>query len=162
MLFGELALDGALAGGEPVHGVVEGVNLGVLNGEQRGEGGLAGGADLAFDAELGAGLEEAADDHGEGEGALAAGYGRACGRAGAGGRCRGWRRGGGRCRDKRGRSHSPGELVLEGELEEVDGVLGEGGEIGEGAFLHLVVLPVGFAEEMAGRAAEEGGGTVHE
>ena len=73
MLFGELALDGALAGGEPVHGVVEGVNLGVLNGEQGGEGGPAGGADLAFDAELGAGLEEAADDHGEGEGALAAG-----------------------------------------------------------------------------------------
>ena len=73
VLAGELALDGALAGGEPVHGVVEGVNLGALEGDQGGESGLAGRAELAFDAELATRLEVAADDHGEGEGALGAG-----------------------------------------------------------------------------------------
>ena len=73
MQLGELALDGALAVGEPVHGVVEGIDLGVLEGEQGGEGGLAGGAELALDAQLGAGLEQAADDPGEHEGALATG-----------------------------------------------------------------------------------------
>ena len=62
-----------LAVGEPVHGVVEGIDLGVVEGEQGGQGGLAGRAELALDAQLGAGLEQAADDHGEHEGALAAG-----------------------------------------------------------------------------------------
>ena len=54
-----------------------------------------------------------------------------------------------------------GEAVGEGEAEEVDEVLGEGGEVGESAFLDLAVLPVGFAEEVAGGLAGEAGGDVH-
>ena len=165
MQLGELALDGALAVGEPVHGVVEGIDLGVVEGEQGGESGLAGRAELALDAQLGAGLEQAADDHGEHEGALATGLVEeqaveaeladeaedgADGAVMAGG-----------AGTDGGGLGSGGELVLEGELEEVDGVLGEAGEVGEGAFLDLAVLPVGFAEEVAGGAALEGGGNVH-
>ena len=73
--FGELALNGGLAQGEPVHGVVEVVGGGVAEVEQGGQGGAAGGAEFALDAQLGAGAEQAGDDHGEGEGALAAGPG---------------------------------------------------------------------------------------
>ena len=51
-----------------------------------------------------------------------------------------------------------GELVGEGEAEQVDEVLGEGGE---GAFFDLAVFPVGFAEEVAGGLAGVGGGDVH-
>ncbi len=70
---GELALDGGLALGEPVHGLVEIVGGGVGDVEEGGEGGAAGGAELALDAQLGAGLEQAAGDHGKGEGAVAVG-----------------------------------------------------------------------------------------
>ena len=49
----------------------------------------------------------------------------------------------------------------EGEAEQVDEVLGEGGEVGEGAFFDLAVFPVGFAEEVAGGLAGVGGGDVH-
>ena len=55
--FRELALDGGLAQGEPVHGVVEVVGGGVAEVEQGGEGGAAGGAEFALDAQLGAGAE---------------------------------------------------------------------------------------------------------
>ena len=113
MAFRELALDGGLAQGEPVHGVVEVVGGGVAEVEQGGEGGAAGGAEFALDAQLGAGAEQAGDDHGEGE------------------------------------------------AEQVDEVLGEGGEVGEGAFFDLAVFPVGFAEEVAGGLAGVGGGDVH-
>ena len=54
-----------------------------------------------------------------------------------------------------------GELVGEGEAEQVDEVLGEGGEVGEGAFFDLAVFPVGFAEEVAGGLAGVGGDDVH-
>ena len=53
-----------------------------------------------------------------------------------------------------------GELVGEGEAEQVDEVLGEGGEVGEGAFFDLAVFPVEFAEEVAGGLAGVGGGDV--
>ena len=53
--------------------VVEGVDLGVVEGEQGGESGLAGGAELALDSQLGGGLERAADDHGKHAEALEAG-----------------------------------------------------------------------------------------
>ena len=53
-----------------------------------------------------------------------------------------------------------GELVGEGEAEQIDEVLGEGGEVGEGAFFDLAVFPVGFAEEVAGGLAGVGGGDV--
>ena len=48
-----------------------------------------------------------------------------------------------------------GEFVAEGLAEQVDDGLGEGGEVGEGAFLDLAVFPVGFAEEVAGLATSE-------
>ncbi len=54
-----------------------------------------------------------------------------------------------------------GEAVGESEAEDVDEGLGEGGKVGEGAVLDLAVLPVGFAEEVAGGLAGEGGGDVH-
>ena len=162
---GELALDGVLARGEPIHGLVEVVGGGVADIEQGGEGGLAGGAELAFDAQLGAGAEQAADEHGEDEGAgarrpveedavepeLADGAeDGADGAVLAGG-----------AGEEAGAVIAEGEAVGEGEAEEVDEVLGEGGEVGESAFLDLAVLPVGFAEEVAGGLAGEAGGDVH-
>ena len=139
--FRELALDGGLAQGEPVHGVVEVVGGGVAEVEQGGEGGAAGGAEFALDAQLGAGAEQAGDDHGEGEGALAAGPGEeqesswrrpAVPRTALTAPC--WRAG------PRARAEPswPAESWLaRGEAEQVDEVLGEGGEVGEGAFLTL-------------------------
>ncbi len=62
MARGEMALDGGLALGEPVHGLVEIVGGGVGDVEEGGEGGAAGGAELALDAQLGAGLEQAAGE----------------------------------------------------------------------------------------------------
>ena len=162
---GELALDGVLAGGEPVHGVIEVVGGGVAEVEQGGEGGLAGGAEFAFDAQLGAGAEQAGDDHGEDEGAGAGGLveedaveaeladGAEDGADGAvlaGG-----------AGLEAGPVVGEREAVGEGEAEEVDEVLGEGGEVGEGAFPDLAVVPVGFAEEVAGGLAGVGGGDVH-
>ena len=150
--FRELALDGGLAQGEPVHGVVEVVGGGFAEVEQGGEGGAAGGAELALDAQLGAGAEQAGDDHGEGEGALAAGQGEEQGvELEAAGSAEG----------EGGAVVAGGELVGEGEAEQVDEVLGEGGEVGEGAFFDLAVFPVGFAEEEAGGLAGVGGDDVH-
>ena len=54
-----------------------------------------------------------------------------------------------------------GDLASEGEAEDVDGELGESGEIGEGAVPDVAVALVGFAEEAAGVAAVVGGGSVH-
>ncbi len=158
MARGEMALDGGLALGEPVHGLVEIVGGGVGDVEEGGEGGAAGGAELALDAQLGAGLEQAAGDHDKGEGAAAVGLveeqavelealGGAEEAAGAEGEC--------------GAVGTDGEAVGESEAEDVDEGLGEGGKVGEGAFLDLAVLPVGFAEEVAGGLAGEGGGDVH-
>ena len=150
MARGEMALDGGLALGEPVHGLVEIVGGGVGDVEEGGEGGAAGGAELTLDAQLGAGLEQAAGDHGKGEGAAAVeleALGGAVEAAGAEGEC--------------GAVGTDGEAVGESEAEDVDEGLGEGGKVGEGAFLDLAVLPVGFAEEVAGGLAGEGGGDVH-
>ena len=69
-----------------------------------------------------------------------------------------WRAGPGR---RPGAVVAEGEAVGEGEAEEVDEVLGEGGEVGESAFLDLAVFPVGFTEEVAGGLAGEAGGDVH-
>ena len=111
----------------------------------------------SLDAQLGAGLEQAADDHGEHEGTLAARLvEEQAGEAEEG--ADGAVMAGGAGTDGGGLGSGGG---LEGELEEVDGVLGEAGEVGEGAFLDLAVLPVGCAEEVAGGAALEGGGNVH-
>ncbi len=163
--FRELALDGGLAQGEPVHGVVEVGGGGVAEVEQGGEGGAAGGAEFALDAQLGAGAEQAGDDHGEGEGALAAGPGEEQGveletvgsaEDGADGAVLA-----GGAEGEGGAVVAGGELVGEGEAEQVDEVLGEGGEVGEGAFFDLAVFPVGFAEEVAGGLAGVGGSDVH-
>ena len=135
---GELALDGGLALQQPVHGVVEFVDGGVGELEQVSQGGLAGGSELAFQAQLGAGLEQASEHQGEGERALAAGLveeqaveAQAAGEAEQGGD-------GAVLADAAelggGVGAAEGELAVEGGLEQVDEGLGESGEIGEGAF----------------------------
>ena len=73
MALRQLALDRGLAVGEPVERVVQVVDRGVVEVGEGGEGGLAGGAKFAFDGQLGAGPKQAADDQGEGAGALGAG-----------------------------------------------------------------------------------------
>ena len=162
VLAGELALDGRLALGEPVERSVEVIGGGVLTAEERAEGGLAGGAEFALDAQLGAGFEEAGEDHGEGEGALGGGFVEEGGvEADAAGRAEEGADGAMEAREAGLHGGSGGEPVGESQAEEVDDGLGQGGEVGEGAFPDLAVLPVGFAEEMAGRLASEGGGNVY-
>ena len=67
---GELALDRALSRAQPVHGGVEFVDADAFDAEQGGEGGCAGRSQLALDAQLGAGPDQAGDDHGDGRGPL--------------------------------------------------------------------------------------------
>ena len=70
---GELAFDGGLAPTEPVHAVVELVHGGALDTEQGGEGCAAFRAQFPLQAQLGAGAQQAADDQGQRQAALAAG-----------------------------------------------------------------------------------------
>ena len=162
---GELALDAGLAFEEPVHGGVEVVDGGIVEVEQVGQGGLAGGAEFTFEAQLGAGLEQAGEDQGQGQRALAAGLVKedAVEAELAGGAEQGADSTmlAGAAELDGGVGAAEGELLVKGGLEQVDEGLGEGGEIGEGAFLDLAVVPVGFAQEMAGGFAGEGGGDVH-
>ena len=104
-------------------------------------------------------LEQAADDHGEHEGVLGAGLVvEQAGEAEEG--ADGAVMAGGAGADGSGLGGG-GQLILEGEAAEVDGVLEESGEVGKGAFLDFAVMPVGFAEEVAGGAEGEGGGDMH-
>ena len=112
------------------------------------------------------GLEQAADDHREGAGACGDGLVEEQAlevelaresEDGADGAVLA----GGADADRFGGGFGGGEFVAEGFAEQVDDVLGEGGEVGEGAFLDVAVLPVGLAEEVAGFGAVEGGSDVH-
>ena len=130
-----------------------------------GQGGLACGAEFAFEAQLGAGLEQAGEDQGEGQRALAAGLveeqaveAQAAGEAEQSGD--GTVLAGAANLDGGGGA-AEGELLVEGGLEQVDEGLGERGEIGKGAFVDLAAVPVGFAQEVAGGLTGEGGCDVH-
>ena len=57
MALGQLALDPELAVGVPVERGVQVVDRGVVEVEEGGEGRLAGGAEFAFDVQLGTGPE---------------------------------------------------------------------------------------------------------
>ena len=147
------------------HGLVELVGRGVAHIEQGGQGGGAGGAEFAFDAPLGAGPEQAAGNHGEGEGALAAGLVEEQGVEAEA--AHGGEDGGngavpeGAAEANAGTALGGGELVVEGEAEQVDDVLREGGEVGQGAFRDAAIFPLGFGQQMAGSLAVDGGGDVH-
>ena len=150
---GEALLDALLARGEPVHGVVELVLVGIEEGELAGDG--AGVLPEAGGGELGGGVEQALGDHGEDAVALAGGGGGRARRAGAaGGRPRGRvrrvREGGGDLKDLVGADEG---LVAKEFAESLDFLGGPLGEVGESAFADLGTFAPAFAEE-------DGGGRV--
>ena len=144
---GEPLLDAALALQQPVHGLVEGILVGVLQAQFGGQG---GGVPEAGGGELGGGLQQALGDHGEdtvamgrgtaveqsGEAQLAASledeFDMAV-RAGAD--------------DGEGLVGADERFVLEQLAEGGDLSGGPGREIGEGALADLGAFAPAFAEE---------------
>ena len=150
---GELALDRALSRAQPVHGGVEFVDADAFDAEQGGEGGCAGRSQLALDAQLGAGPDQAGDDHGDDEGPAAIGpveddAVEADVAKGAENGADGAVRPAGAQFDV-GVVGIEGGSALEGAFEGFDGVFREGGEVAQGALLGFSVLPVGLSEEVA-------------
>ena len=150
---GELVLDAALAGQEPVEGFIKLAVLDLAEAEFPAEGAGGGfGAEAPGAGELGSGLEEALDEHGQDEVALAGGAGgqevveadpaeeaEEEGDVSVGEGAEDLPSVGGR---------GAGAAVLEALADGLDEVAGEMGDVAEGLVLDLAVLAVSAAEEM--------------
>lgn len=167
--FGQFLLDARLSWEEPVHGLVEFVLVGGIEMEQLAETAEESvGVKSASGGKFGSWIEDAGDDHGEDEIAVAGGKrvedgielevaqtaedgGSVTMRQGAG--------------DEEGigpRGGANRERAGQGGAEGMDLLLGEMGEIGQGTSFNFAVLAVGFAEEEGGRGVAVGdGGDVH-
>ena len=145
----ELALDAVLALEQPVHGAVEVVGGGVADVEVVGEG---GGMPPARGGELGMGLDDAGGDHSADEVALRGGLGGE--QAGEAEAAEGLQHGLDGAMVPRADDGKDVGCLDEGAagemgLEQVDGRIGEVGEVGEGLFLDpAVVVAVGGAEQL--------------
>ena len=157
----QVALDAGLALEQPVHGAVELVLAGVLDAEflaQRVGQGLAGQG--AGGGQLGAGIQDAGEDHGGGQGPVARGAAvQELLEAEAAG---GSQHGGGVAV---GPGAEDGEGVAEGgqrhpaleqDAEPLDQIVGPLRQVGEGAFLDLAVFAEGLAQQHGGRGAPVG------
>ena len=168
MALGQALFDTALAANQPIHGGVQLVLVDGLQGQHLAEGGDGAlGVQAASGGELGAGVDDASDDHGDDQGAHAAGGARDEGMQAE--LLEGAEDGGDMAV---GEAAPAGEggfgidqgLALESSADEIDDVVWEMGDVAESFVLDLAVEAEGSAEEMGAVGfsvvAASGGGYV--
>ncbi len=158
---GQMPLDAVLALEQPVHGSVEFVLAGVLDAQvlaqrvgQRLAGQGAGGG------QLGAGIQDAGEDHGGGQGPVARG---AAVQELLEAEVAGTSQHGGDMAVEPGAQDGEGvaagrerDAALEQDAEPLDEIVGPLGQVGEGAFLDLAVFAEGLAQKDGGRGVPVG------